>query len=148
MDNTAIPLPPRNPAGGPGQLRAAHVGLRTPDYAATLHWYTSKLGFRILKEWTVGELQLAFLAPANDDQFWLEVLHDPAAGPAPAPGQPLVAGFHHLCFEVDNLDETLAELRARDVPVIREPFRVPAIGTRCGFVADLHGNVLELAENI
>ncbi|PJJ60927.1 VOC family protein [Hymenobacter chitinivorans] len=141
-----IQLPPKNPAGGTGRLRAAHVGLRTPDYAATLRWYTQKLGFRILKEWTVGALQLAFLAPANDDRFWLEIIHDPAAGPGSGP--PLVAGFQHLCFEVDHLDETLAELRARAVRVIREPFSVPAIGKRCGFVADLHGNVLELAESI
>ncbi|UOQ52219.1 VOC family protein [Hymenobacter cellulosivorans] len=148
MEYTSILLPKKNPTGPHGQLKAGHIGLRTTDYAGTLRWYTQKLGFRVLKEWTVGELQLAFLAPANDDSFWLEVLHDAAAGSAHVPAQPISSGFHHLCFEVENLDETLAALRAQGVSVVREPFTVLPIGKRCGFVADLHGNVLEFAENV
>ncbi|OON67000.1 hypothetical protein B0919_20205 [Hymenobacter sp. CRA2] len=141
-------MPARDPQGINGNMRAAHVGLRTPDYEGTIQWYSEKLGFRVLQQWTVGDLRLAFLAPANDDTFWLEVLSDGAAKPAPASAVPVTTGFQHLCLEVDNLDHTLAALRERDVKVIREPFNVPAIGKRCGFVADLHGNVIEFAENL
>ncbi|SDY58028.1 VOC family protein [Hymenobacter psychrophilus] len=139
-------LPPKNPGGINGKMNIGHVGLRVPDYAAAIGWYTQKLGFRVLKEWTVGELQLAFLAPANDDTVWLEVLSDGTLSGAPT-APPLVLGYHHICLEVENVDQTLADLRERGVATIREPFDVPAIGKRCGFVADLNGNVLEFSAN-
>ena len=42
-------------------------------------------------------------------------------------------GMHHLCFEVDNLDEMLANLKARDVRLINEtPLVLP--GRKLAFV--------------
>ncbi|RPD48716.1 VOC family protein [Hymenobacter sediminis] len=148
MENTQLPMPAKAPHGINGKMRAAHVGLRTTDYAGTLNWYTEKLGFRIVKEWTVGNLQLAFLALANDDNLWLEVVCEETLDSAPKPPRPITSGFHHLCLEVDNVEETLSALREKEVQVIREPFYVPAIGKRCGFITDLHGNIIEFAENI
>ena len=52
----------------------------------------------------------------------------------------------HLCLSVENVDETLAALREHGVQVTREPFDVPPIGKRCGFVADPCGNTLELIQ--
>lgn len=130
------------------QLRAAHVGLRTTDYEGTIQWYTEKLGFRVLHKWAMANLQLALLAPANDDNFCLEVLCGGIVGSPQDPAQPTVSGYQHLCFEVDNVDEALAVLRVQGLQVMQEPFNVPEIGKRCGFVADLHGNVLEFASSI
>jgi len=141
-------LPAKVPQGINGKMRGAHVGLRTPDFEGTIHWYTEKLGFRILKKWAVGDLQLAFLAPANDDNFWLEVLSGGLPGAPPNPAHPIGSGFQHLCLEVNNVEETLAALREKGVPVAREPFDVPPIGKRCGFITDLHGNVIEFAANL
>ena len=143
-----IELPAKVPQGINGKMRGAHVGLRTTDFEGTLRWYTEKLGFRVLKQWSVGDLQLAFLAPANDDHFWIEVLSGGIPYAQPNPVQPISSGFQHLCLEVDNVDETLKVLREKDVQVTREPFNVPAIGKRCGFVADLQGNVIEFAANL
>lgn len=141
-------MPPKVPQGLNGKMRGAHVGLRTPDFEGTIRWYTDKLGFRVLKKWTVGALQLAFLAPANDDSFWLEVLSEAMTPPQPPPSHPISSGFHHFCLEVDNVDETLAALRKKGVTVSREPFNVPPIGKRCGFITDLQGNVIEFAANL
>ncbi|MDJ0366554.1 VOC family protein [Hymenobacter sp. H14-R3] len=149
MENTMLPIPAKNAAGINGTIRAHHLGLWTFDFEGTIAWYTEKLGFRLIKQVTVGgNLQLAFLAPANDDNFWLEVLsYGPADAPQGVP-QPIVSGFQHLCLSVENVDETLATLRERGVRVVREPFDVPPIGKRCGFVADLDGNTLEFMQNI
>jgi len=49
---------------------------------------------------------------------------------------------------VDNVDNTLAELRQRGVKVTREPFNIFAIAKRCGFIADMHGNVIEFMESL
>ncbi|RZL06450.1 MAG: VOC family protein [Hymenobacter sp.] len=148
MENTPLAQPAKQPQGIAGQLRAAHVGLRTTDYEGTIQWYTSKLGFRVLHKWTMGELKLALLAPANDDNFCLEVLSGGISGSSQDPSQPIISGFQHLCFAVENADEALAALRAQGVAVVQEPFDVPEIGQRCGFMADLHGNVLEFASPI
>ena len=148
MENTPLEIPEKMSQRITGQLRAAHVGLRTTDYEGTIQWYTEKLGFRVLYKWAMADLQLALLAPANDDNFCLEVLCGGIADSPQNPSQPIVSGYQHLCFEVDNVDEALAELRVKGIQVVQEPFNVPEIGKRCGFVADLHGNVLEFASSI
>jgi lactoylglutathione lyase len=141
-------LPAKVPQGINGKMRGAHVGLRPTDFEDTIHWYTEKLGFRILKKWTVGELQLAFLAPANEDNFWIEVLSGGLSDAQLAPSHLIRSGFQHLCLEVDNVDETLAALREKGIQVAREPFNVPPIGKRCGFSTGLHGNVIEFAADL
>jgi catechol 2,3-dioxygenase-like lactoylglutathione lyase family enzyme len=127
-------------------IRASHVGIRTTDFEGLINWYIEKLDFRLIQKWNVGDLQLAYLAPANDNNFWIEILSIGSNEPEQA--QSIVSGFQHLCFEVDNVDKTLAELNNRGVKTMREPFNVPVIGKRCGFIADLFGNVIELAESI
>jgi catechol 2,3-dioxygenase-like lactoylglutathione lyase family enzyme len=148
MNNSTIEMPAKNPQGINGKMKAGHVGLRTPDFEGTIQWYTEKLGFRVLKKHTAGELQLAFLAPANDDNFWIEVLSGGITGTPQDPSQPIVSGFQHLCINVENVDETLATLRERGVNISREPFNVPPIGKRCGFITDLYGNAIELMGTI
>jgi lactoylglutathione lyase len=148
MENTPLETPAKAPQGLPAQIRAAHVGLRTIDYEGTIKWYTEKLGFRVLKKWAMANLQLALLAPLNDDNFCLEVLCGGITGSPQDPSQPIVSGFQHLCLEVEDVDETLAALRAQGIQVVQEPFNVPEIGRRCGFIVDLHGNVLEFASPI
>ena len=44
-------------------------------------------------------------------------------------------GLHHVCFEVEDLDEALASLKAAGVPLIDE---VPRLGARGHRVAFLH----------
>lgn len=141
-------MPEKNSAGINGKIKVGHVGLRTINYEATIQWYIEKLGFRLLKKWVAGELKLAYLAPANDDNFWLEVLSSESVEFNQNDQQQVAVGFQHICFEVECVDETLKALREKDVKVVREPFNVAAIGKRCGFVVDLHGNMIEFAENI
>jgi len=148
MENKVIQIPAKNPEGVNGRMKVGHVGLRTTDYDATIKWYMEKLGFRLIKKWEVKDLKMAFLAPANDDDFFIEVLNGGITGSHQDPSQPIISGFQHICIEVGNVDDTLAVLRENDVKVLREPFEVPAIGKRCGFIADLFGNVIELTENI
>jgi lactoylglutathione lyase/glyoxylase I family protein len=148
METTLIQMPAKNLQGIDGKMKAGHVGLRTTDYEGTIQWYTEKLGFRVLKRYAVGDLQLAFLALANDDNFWLEVLSGGITGTPQDPSQPIVSGFQHFCLEVEDVDETIATLRERGVTVSREPFNVPPIGKRCGFITDLYGNVIELMGTI
>jgi lactoylglutathione lyase/glyoxylase I family protein len=127
-----------------------HVAVRVPDLASARQWYIDNLDFRPVCEWTFGELQLAYVAPPTDDTFFVELI----GGGSPIPERPYtdletsleLAGFHHLCFMVESVDETLTELKKRDVKIVKEAFELPEISRRLAFFADPWGNLLELAE--
>lgn len=152
IQNVTIQLPARNTQSPFSQMRGAHVAVRVPDYEASKKWYIEKLDFRLLHEWPFGDLQLAYLAPANDDNFWVELL---------AGGQPEThitytdlneslhpAGYHHFCIDVTSVDNTLSELDKRGVTLVGEAFNLPAISKRLAFIADPWGNLIELAEQL
>ena len=127
-------------------LRFDHIALRVSDYAGTIEWYTTKLGFQVDQEWPFGDMQLAYLSRGTAK---IELL----AGAGPAPQErfaELGASFgverlHHFCLAVDDLDTTVAELAERGVPLLGETFVVEEIGRRLAFVADNSGNLIELS---
>ena len=147
-----IKVPPQNPNSPFSQMRGSHVAVRVPDYEASKKWYIEKLDFRVIHEWPFGELRLAYLAPANDDHFWVELLG--GGNPSPAPDYSDLneslhpAGYHHFCLDVTSVDETIAELRRREVTIVGEAFNFPDINKRLAFLSDPWGNLIELSEQL
>jgi catechol 2,3-dioxygenase-like lactoylglutathione lyase family enzyme len=133
-------------------MRGHHVAVRVPDFEVEKRWFVEKLDFRVVHEWPYADQQLAYVAPPNDDGFFVEIL----GGGSPAPiakanygdlGDSLrYAGYHHTCLQVDDVDATVAELRRRGVTIVTEPFDLPVIQRRLAFFADPYGNLFELAE--
>lgn len=147
MENDIIPLTfsDKNTVSQFRDLKAGHIAIRTTEYEALIKWYQEKLDFRIIREWIVGEMQLAFIAPANDNDFLIEILgiknNEISTKPEPH------LGYDHLCFNVQNLDVTLQELIERNVEIVRT-FNVPPIGKRVAFIVDLDGNKIEFCQDI
>ena len=145
-------LPALNTASPFASMRGHHVAVRVPDFQAAKRWYTTKLDFRVIHEWTYEDQNLAYLAPPNHDEFFIEVLGDGKPGPIPKPvysdlGDSLrLAGYHHYCLNVASMDDALAELRRREVTIVTEPFVLPVINRRLAFIADPWGNLIELAQ--
>ena len=145
-------FPPRNPASPLAAMKGHHVAVRVPDYERAKRWYVEKLDFRVIHEWPYADQRLAYVAPPNDDSFFVELLGDGQPGPIPKPvytdlGDSLrLAGFHHFCLNVDDIDATVAELRSRGVTIVTEPFELPVINRRLAFLADPFGNLSELAQ--
>jgi glyoxylase I family protein len=144
--------PPRNSDSPLASLRGHHVGVRVPDYDEALTWYKEKLDFRVLREWPYGELRVAYISPPDDDDFHIELL----AGPVPHPKAVLddlavsleYGGFQHVCFHVDDVDRARAELAARGVDLIGEPFEIEDISRRLAFFRDPWGNMMELSQTL
>ncbi|TCN39714.1 lactoylglutathione lyase/glyoxylase I family protein [Kribbella orskensis] len=144
--------PPKNPSSPFASFAGHHVGVRVPDYEAAKQWYVEKLDFRVLQEWPYGDLKLAYLSPANDDDFHLELL----AGPVPFPNEVLDdlgvslqhGGYQHICVHVDNVDKAVAELARRGVDLIGDPFEIDDISRRLAFFRDPWGNMIELSETL
>ena len=58
------------------------------------------------------------------------------------------AGIHHLCFEVEDIDAALAELKAKGVPLLDDVPRIGHAGCRIAFLdpAGTEGCLIELAQ--
>jgi lactoylglutathione lyase/glyoxylase I family protein len=145
-------LPARNTDSVFANMQGHHVALRVPDFEVAKRWYVEKLDFRVIHEWPYADEQLAYLAPANDDDFMIELL----GGGDPLPIDPpsytdlgdslRYAGYHHFCINVDNIEATVSELRNRGITIVTEPFMLDAISRKLAFFADPFGNLIELAE--
>ncbi|WP_337182442.1 VOC family protein [Shinella sp.] len=129
-----------------------HVGVRVADYDAAVAWYKEKLDFRLMGKTEASGVIWAFLAPPNDDRFMIELAAGPGAQDRATPkdlhGTLGLHGWHHLCFRVDSVDDTLEELRRRGVPTLAGPMEVAEINRRFAFFADPWGNVIELTQPI
>jgi len=145
-------LPPLNASGPFASMKGHHVAVRVPDFEKAKRWYVEKLDFRVIHEWPYEDQKLAYVGPANDDGFYVELLGDGRPGPIPKPvytdlGDSLrLAGYHHFCLNVADIEATVAELRRRGVTIVTEPFELPVIHRRLAFLADPFGNLIELAQ--
>jgi lactoylglutathione lyase/glyoxylase I family protein len=149
-DETGFKMPSLNPRSPLADIHGNHIGIRVPDYDTAIKWWTEKLDFRIIHEWPYADEKLAYLAPANDNSFWVEIL---AGGKLNTKtnysdlGESLgEAGYHHICVHVKNLDKSLAELKKRGVTLVGEPFYLEAIHRKLAFISDPWGNMIELSE--
>lgn len=146
-------MPARDTASAFADMRGNQVGIRVSSLAAARDWYVEKLNFRVVREAAFGDGKLAYLAPPNDDNFMIELLGD-GAPPIEAPsytdlGDSLRhAGYHHYCINVTDIEKTVAELRARQVTIVTEPFEPDGAGRKLAFFADPFGNLIELAQVI
>jgi glyoxylase I family protein len=128
--------------------------VRVKDLDEAKKWYVEKLDFRVVHEWRYADEQLTYIAPPNDDTFLVELLGGGNPLPIDAPkysdlGDSLRhAGYHHFCINVSDIEKAVADLRARGVKIVTEPFKLEAISRKLAFFADPSGNLIELAQII
>jgi catechol 2,3-dioxygenase-like lactoylglutathione lyase family enzyme len=149
MHSTETSTPPRG--GSPfASWKGDHVGIRVPDFQAAADWYTGTLDFRLLQSMALGDKTLAFLALPGDDGLRIEFIAGPGCTPRPDYEQLIdthaVAGWHHLCLRVDDVDAALAELERRQVRIVSAARDVPGLGLRFAFFSDPWGNLIELTQ--
>jgi catechol 2,3-dioxygenase-like lactoylglutathione lyase family enzyme len=134
-----------------GLVRADHIAVRVPDYPGTIAFYTEVLGLKLEQEWTLPDvLPGARFAYLTLGDFQIEVIAEGQFTPAPPTrdvGDHLSrGGWIHLCLRVEDLDHTVAGLRASGVEFLAEPFVVAPIGQRLAMIRDNSGNIVELAQ--
>lgn len=111
-----------------------HVGLVVHDIDAALQTYCNQLGFRLLERVAIPEQKVvaAFLDAGNST---IELISptDTESGTARFLAN-RGEGTHHVCYEVDDIEATLAELRKAGVRLIDE---TPRRGVH-GLIAFIH----------
>jgi len=97
-----------------------HVAVAVNDIAEALDFWQKALGINLdhiedipsqqvkVAFLPVGESEIELVQPTADDTGTAKFLQ--ARG----------AGLHHLCFEVDDIDEMLANLKSKSIKLINE----------------------------
>ena len=155
LDRSRAPEVDGSKAGTPGPaIRLHHVGIAVKDGSAASELWRALLGLRETGRYRVDEFGVLalFLAPEGERSpagGLLELL-EPTTGDSPVAryldrrGE----GLHHVCFEVEDIHETLAALAERGVRLVdREPRR-GAGGHLVAFIhpASAGGVLLELKQ--
>ena len=119
----------------------AHVAIRVKDIASILDFYCNKLGFaEMLRLDRDGQLWLVYLR-ITDDQY-LEVFPD---GEGERAAEREAVGYNHLCLAVPDIDQTVAELAAAGIALIR-PKVLGADGNWQCWIEDPEGHRIELMQ--
>lgn len=120
-----------------------HMAIICSDYEASKAFYTDLLGFTIIREVYREDRDSYKLDLALNGTYIIELFSFPEA-PERA-SYPEARGLRHLAFEVENLEETVAELHQSGIQV--EDIRIdPYTSKRFTFFSDPDGLPLELYE--
>ena len=125
-----------------------HLGYAVEDIEAASRFYEEHFGARVgepeeVEEqgvvatmFDVGESKIELVQPTRSDSPVGKFL------------QKKGEGFHHVAFQVEDLEAALAELKENGVELIDEKPRVGAGGARMAFLhpKDAHGVLTELVE--
>ena len=116
----------------------AFVRYIVPDVDEAVGFYTEQLGFELVQQFGP-----AFATVRRGDlSLWLSGPSSSAARPMPDGRKPEPGGWNRLVLEIDDVEATAAELRARGVPFRNEVVEGP--GGRQIVLDDPAGNAVEL----
>jgi glyoxylase I family protein len=120
-----------------------HVAIICSNYQRSKTFYVEKLGLEVVQETYREQRDSYKLDLAVGGQYQIELFYFPDR-PA-RPSFPEARGLRHLAFEVENVEETAAELHRRGI--VTEPLRVDELtGRKFTFFADPDDLPLEIYE--
>jgi lactoylglutathione lyase len=118
--------------------------LRITDPGKTRDFYEA-LGLEFRRDMDIirnGEREATnyfFGVPGQEEELEFTLNHDGRA-------YELGTAYGHVAFDVDDLDETLAQLKEQGIEPEREPYRVREGGSRICFVRDPDSYRIELID--
>ncbi len=125
-----------------------HIGIAVRDLAEAKQFYEDILGLQVteIEEVPDQKVRVAFL-PTGDSEVELLESTDPE-GPVAKFIETRGEGMQHIAFRVDNIEEALAELKAKNVRLIDQQPRYGAGGAKIAFVhpKNSFGVLVELCE--
>ena len=120
-----------------------HIAIICSDYQKSKQFYIEILGFNIIQEVYRKERDSYKLDLAVGNQYALELFSFP--NPPKRVSHPEAAGLRHIAFQVDNLEETISELKASNI--FSEEIRTDEFtGKRFTFISDPDGLPIEFYE--
>lgn len=127
-----------------------HAGISVGDLEASIAWYRDMLGFELVRVVDIPEAEdKGRVALIQRGGFILELFCLPKAAPLPEERRDpvkdiLTQGMKHVAYATADLDSVMAELKAKGADVVWDI--AVHDGTRCAFVRDNTGNLVEFVE--
>ncbi len=110
-----------------------HIAIICNNYERSKHFYTKVLGLEILAETYRKERESYKLDLGLNGKYIIELFSFP--NPPTRVSRPEATGLRHLAFEVENLENVLANMKKHHIEV--EPIRTEeTTGNRYTFIAD------------
>ncbi|HEX3387097.1 MAG TPA: VOC family protein [Mucilaginibacter sp.] len=123
--------------------RVHHIAIICSDYQRSKKFYTEVLGLKIVREVFRKERNSYKLDLEVNGLYQVELFSFP--NPPARASRPEAAGLRHLAFEVDNIDDAIAEVNKHGIET--EVVRVDEYtGKRFTFFADPDGLPIEFYE--
>jgi methylmalonyl-CoA/ethylmalonyl-CoA epimerase len=126
--------------------RVEHIAIAVDSIQQSLGLMRDTFGLELEYEEQIGQTRLAML-PVG--QTYIELLE----GQGPESGvtdwiNRKGTGLFHICFEVEDIEEAIAELKAKQVKLQSETWRIGHGGSKIIFLdpASTGNTVIELAE--
>lgn len=124
-------------------MRIHHVAIICSDYEKSKQFYVDVLGFSIIKETFRKERNSYKLDLQVGESDQIELFSFP--NPPQRVSNPEACGLRHLAFEVNDIQESVARLQAKGIPV--EEIRIDEItGKKFTFFRDPDNLPLEFYE--
>jgi len=123
--------------------RYLHTSIFVSDMAASIDFYTAKLGLKLLDGplHYAGNADMAFVGA--DWSSYIELVYDLEEHPPYALGN----RYEHLALEVDgDLVDVIDRLAAQGVKILKMPKKSPGGSRAIAFVEDPNGIPVELLE--
>jgi len=130
--------------------RLHHVGYVVSDVEESLpHWTASLAATWVSAVFhdPLQKVKVAFLQPASEDSVQVELVAPAGEGSPVAPFLAKGGGLHHMCYEVDDLEAHIADMKRRKAVVIRPPKPAVAfLGRRIAWMVTRERLVIEYLE--
>jgi catechol 2,3-dioxygenase-like lactoylglutathione lyase family enzyme len=135
-----------------------HVALRVADAQASKSWLITMLDFRVVSEFTFADTDFIWICPAESKGPVIELIggaeqvsrpvHKNASAAEDALARLKQPGFNHICLQVNDLEQAMAELRRRNVKILLDVMAAPPGSgvKKCAFILDPWDNIFELLE--
>ncbi len=124
-------------------MRIHHVAIICSDYETSKKFYVDVLGFPIIAETYRKERKSYKLDLQVGESDRIELFS--FLNPPERPSKPEACGLRHLAFEVNDINESVAQLQAKGIQV--EAIRIDEItGKKFTFFKDPDNLPLELYE--
>ena len=127
--------------------RIAHLGVAVQDLESAMKFFTEGLPLEVTHTEDYQGMKIAFI-PIGDSS--VELLQDVSGASAVKKfvdknGE----GIHHIAYEVDDIYEAIAELKAKGIRLIDETPRQGAHGMSVAFMHPkaTHGILMELCQS-
>lgn len=111
-----------------------HIAILLPQLADGTSFWVEALGLPLekIEEKPEQQVKIAFLSVGGSHIELLEPTNDTSGVAAYL--QKRGPGLHHICLEVDDIEETMARLKAANVPLIDEEPKDDEDGKRLAFI--------------